>query len=230
MIRLRSMAGPRIALIHALPESPEPANRAFAELWPEAARFNLMDDSLAPDLAAAGTITADITQRFLDLGLYAARAGARGILFTCSAFGIAIDACKAAFSRGTDPLPVLKPNEAALEVALDTGPRIALLATFGPTIPSMTAELDAMAKARGVVPTIVTRVVDGALAALKAGTSQEHDRLIAQAASELPGIDALVLAQFSMARAAPAIVPVKGRKVITTPASAVLKMRELVNH
>jgi hypothetical protein len=218
------MPGPRIALIHALPESPEPANRAFAELWPEAARFNLMDDSLATDLAAAGSITPEITQRFVGLGRYAADTGARGILFTCSAFGAAIDACKAALN----PIPVLKPNEAALEVALDAGPRIALVATFGPTIPSMTAELEAMAKARGIVPTIVTRVVDGALAALKAGAGDKHDRLIAQVAEELLSVNALVLAQFSMARAAPKIAAVPGRKVVTTPASAVQKLKGLV--
>ena len=47
------MTAPRIALIHALPDSVEPANTAFAELWPEAFRFNLLDDSLARDLAAA---------------------------------------------------------------------------------------------------------------------------------------------------------------------------------
>jgi Asp/Glu/Hydantoin racemase len=222
------MAGPRVALIHALPESPEPANRAFAELWPQAARFNLMDDSLAPDLAAAGAITPEITQRFLDLAHYAARTGARGILFTCSAFGGPIDACKAALGQGPDPIPVLKPNEAALETALGAGNRIALLATFGPTIPSMTAELDSLAKAKGKVPTIVTRVVDGALAALKAGEAEEHDRLIAQAAAELPPVDALVLTQFSMARAASSVAPVKGRRVLTTPASAVLKLKTLV--
>jgi Asp/Glu/Hydantoin racemase len=218
------MPGPRIALIHALPESPGPANRAFAELWPEAARFNLMDDSLAPDLAAAGSITPAITQRFLDLGHYAARTGARGILFTCSAFGAAIDACKAALQ----PIPVLKPNEAALEAALEAGSRIALLATFGPTIPSMTAELETMAKARGIVPTIMTRVADGALEALKAGAGERHDRLIAEAAAALPPVNALVLAQFSMARAAPAIPSVPGRKILTTPESAVLKLKGLV--
>jgi Asp/Glu/hydantoin racemase len=217
------MTGPRIALIHALPESPEPANRAFATLWPEAARFNLMDDSLAPDLAAAGTITKAITQRFLDLANYASGTGAHGILFTCSAFGASIDACKKAL-----PIPVLKPNEAALEAALAAGSRIALLATFGPTIPSMTAELEVMAKEKGIVPTILTRVVDGALAALKRGDATEHDRLIARVAAELTGVDALVLAQFSMARAAAAIPAAKGRAVITTPESAVVKLRSLV--
>lgn len=217
------MPGPRVALIHALPESPGPANKAFADLWPEAARFNLMDDSLAPDLAAAGTITPAITQRFLDLAQYAAGTGARGILFTCSAFGTSIDACKKAL-----PIPVLKPNEAALEAALAVGPRIALLATFGPTIPSMTGELETMAKAKGIVPTILTRVVDGALQALKRGDGAEHDKLIARTAAELTGVDTLVLAQFSMARAAAAISRVKGRTVITTPESAVVKLRGLV--
>jgi Asp/Glu/Hydantoin racemase len=218
------MPGPRIALIHALPESVEPANRAFAELWPEAARFNLMDDSLAPDLAAAGAITPAISRRFLDLAQYAARTGARGILFTCSAFGTAIEACKTALA----PIPVLKPNEAALEAALDAGPRIALMATFAPTIASMTTEVDTMARERGMAPTIMTRVVDGALAALKSGAGAEHDALIARAAADIPAVDAMVLAQFSMARAAGMIAQVKGRKVLTTAASAVVKLRGLV--
>lgn len=217
------MTGPRIALIHALPESSEPANRAFAWLWPEAARFNLLDDSLAPDLAAAGRLTPAITERFLTLARYVAGTGARGILFTCSAFGPAIEACQAALA-----IPVLKPNEAALEAALEAGPRIALLATFGPTIPSIVAELDAMAKTRKVAPTIVTGVADGALAALKDGRGDEHDRLIAAAAAGLPPVDALVLTQFSMARAAGAIAARPGQRLLTTPDSAVRKLRALV--
>lgn len=217
------MAGPRIALIHALPESSEPANRAFATLWPEAARFNLLDDSLAPDLAAAGAITPAIEERFLTLGRYAAGTGAKGILFTCSAFGSAIAAVKRDLS-----IPVLTPNEAALEAALASGPRIALLATFPATIPSMTAELTAMAASRGVMPTISSGVAQGALAALKAGDAATHDRLIAAAAAALAPVDALVLAQFTMARATAAIASVPGRAVLTTPESAVAKLHALV--
>lgn len=210
----------RIALIHALPESVVPANAAMEALWPEATRFNLSDESLAPDLAEAGRITPAITQRFLDLARYAASTGAQGIMFTCSAFGSAIDACKAAL-----PLPILKPNEAALDEALRAGRRIALLATFAPTIASMRAELEAAA----TTPIeIITATVPAALVALKAGRGDEHDRLIAEAAAKLPPVDALILAQFSMARAAAAIAPVPGRAVITTPDSAVRKLRALV--
>ena len=42
----------RIALIHALTHSIAPINDAFMQMWPEATRVNLLDDSLSADLAA----------------------------------------------------------------------------------------------------------------------------------------------------------------------------------
>src|SRR5258708_24572475 len=115
------MAGPRIALIHALPDSVEPANKAFDEQWPEAWKFNLLDDALARDLAAAGgKITMEINSRIIDLSRYAMAASANGILFTCSAFGQSIKAAGL-----LSPVPLLRPNHAAAEAALEPGPRSA---------------------------------------------------------------------------------------------------------
>ena len=218
------MAGPRIALIHALPDSVEPANKAFDELWPEAFKFNLMDDSLSRDLAAAdGTITMEINSRIIDLSRYAIATGANGILYTCSAFGRSIKAAGL-----LSPVPILRPNEAAVDAALDAGSRIALLATFVPTVGMMKGEVEARAKERNLTPTIEARHVPGALDALQAGRADEHDALIAKAAAELPPVDAVVLAQFSMTRAAAAIADVSGRKVITTPGSAIAKLKGLL--
>jgi hypothetical protein len=74
----------------------------------------------------------------------------------------------------------------------------------------------------------MTRVVDGALAALQGGDAGRHDALVAEAAAAFASADAVLLAQFSMARAA-ALVPVlPGRRVLTTPGSAVAKLRRLV--
>jgi hypothetical protein len=218
------MATLRIALIHALPDSVEPANQAFAELWPEAFRFNLLDDSLARDLAANdGQITMAINSRIIDLSRYAIATGAHGILYTCSAFGQSIKAAGL-----LSPIPILRPNEAAVDAALDAGARIALLATFLPTVGMMKAEVEARAKERNLSPTIEARHVPGALEALQAGRADEHDALIARAAAELPPADAVVLAQFSMTRAARVIQPVEGRRVITTPGSAIAKLKGLL--
>ena len=115
--------GVRIALVHALAHSIAPINAEFARAWPEARRMNLLDDSLSADLAASPSgLDERMTGRFLALAGYAIETGAAAILFTCSAFGAAIDAVKAALRV----LPVLKPNEAALEAALASGKRIAL--------------------------------------------------------------------------------------------------------
>ena len=73
----------------------------------------------------------------------------------------------------------------------------------------------------------MTRVVEGALAALQGGDVAGHDSLIVAAAADYAKVDALVLAQFSMARAAAGIAPGR-RRVITTPDSAVAKLRGLV--
>lgn len=207
----------RIALIHALRHSPPPIEAAFAELWPEARLMNLLDDSLAADLARDGRLTGAMTQRFLDLGAYAKRTGADGILFTCSAFGPCIEAVQ----RALAPTPVLKPNEAMIEEARALGGKIGLLASFAPTLASMPPEFpDGLH--------IVPKLAEGALAALDRGDAAEHDRLAVLAALELRDCDAIALAQFSLARAAPGIAAATGKPVLTTPGSAVRKLRGML--
>ncbi|MFC7737284.1 aspartate/glutamate racemase family protein [Roseomonas sp. GCM10028921] len=204
----------RIALIHALRHSPPPIEAAFARLWPEAALMNLLDDSLSADLARDRAITPAMTERFLALSRYAVGTGADAILFTCSAFGPCIEACAEALA----PLPVLKPNEAMIAEAALAGRRIGLLASFAPTLESMPAEFPP-----GI--TLVPKLAEGALAALDAGDAATHDRRAAEAARELASCDAIALAQFSLARAAPLVAAATGRPVLTTPDSAVRALR-----
>jgi hypothetical protein len=214
---------PRIGLIHALRHSPPPIEAAFAALWPEARLMNLLDDSLSADLARDGALTPAMTERFLTLARYAVRGGADGVLFTCSAFGPCIEACASLLA----PIPVLKPNEAMIEDAVAlAGPagRIGLLATFGPTLASMPPEFAAAAPGATLVPALA----EGALAALDRGDGAAHDEAAAAAAGALGGCDVIALAQFSLARAAPAVATATGRTVLTTPDSAVAKLRRLL--
>ena len=204
----------RIALIHALRHSPPAIGEAFARLWPTPILMNLLDDSLSADLARDGALTPGMTTRFLTLAEYAVSTGADAILFTCSAFGPCIDAVVAAHPT----IPVLKPNEAMIEEAKAAGTRIGLLATFAGTLASMPAEFPAHMS-------ITTKLAEGALAALDAGDTAEHDRLAAQAARDLTDCDAIALGQFSLARAAGAVATATGKRVLTTPDSAVLMLK-----
>lgn len=207
----------RIALIHALRHSPPPIEAAFARLWPDVTLMNLLDDSLSADLSRDGRITEAMTGRFLSLASYARATGADGILFTCSAFGPCIEAAQRALS----PLPVLKPNEAMIEEAVAIGGRIGLLASFEPTLQSMPPEFPGSL-------TVAPKLAEGALAALDHGDGAEHDRLAALAARNLAGCDVIALAQFSLARAASAVAEATGKPVLTTPDSAVRKLKRLL--
>jgi aspartate/glutamate racemase len=214
-------AAPRIALIHATALAVEPIRAACERLWPQARRMNLLDDSLSVDLAAAGHLTDAMVQRFVDLAQYAQRTGAGAILFTCSAFGPAIEAA----GRATG-LPTLKPNEAMLDQALalaaGTGPlKLGLVATFQASIPSMSQELRQLAGQRGIAVDLRTVFVPQAMDDLAAGRTDAHHRKVAQAARTLADGDAVMLAQFSMAAAAPAVQEQLRCPVLSSPDCAV---------
>jgi Asp/Glu/hydantoin racemase len=218
----------RIALIHALEESVHPAREAFADYWPEAFAFDLLDTSLAVDRAEAGRLDEGMMARFQTLADYAATNAGKGgrtagILFTCSAFGPAIDAVKARVA-----IPVLRPNEAAFEAALRLGDRLGLIVSFEPSRSSLEEELRAMAKERRRDVTIRTEIAAGALEALKAGDGDRHDLLVADAAVRLGDVDAIILGQFSLARAHDRAKAAAGARVITTPRSAVEGLRNRV--
>jgi aspartate/glutamate racemase len=214
---------PRIALIHAVGVAMAPVAAALAELWPQARVQNLLDDALSPDREADGDLTPRMRSRIGTLATYAHACGADAILFTCSAFGPAIDAAKRAL-----PIPVHKPNEAMFAAALDQGTTIGMLATFAPSVASMEEEFAQMARARGVDATLRTVCVPDAMRALRAGSGEEHDRLLAAAAPGLADCDAILLAHFSTSRALEAVQARVTVPVLTSPRSAVLALREAV--
>ena len=207
----------RIALIHALPQSQAPVADAFQRLWPEAELVNLLDDSLSRDRERCGGCTVEITGRILALARYALSLDADAILFTCSAFGEAIDAA----ARELAPTPVHKPNSAMIEeavIAAGAG-RIGLLASFRPTLQSMLPQFPQSQN-------LVTSACPQALQALADGDAEGHDQAAAAAAKrDLHGCAVIALAQFSLARAAERVSKATGLPVLTTPDSAVRALR-----
>lgn len=131
-------------MIHAVPVSIQPIRDAFKEGWPEAEVSNLLDDGLTGALSRESGLTSHIVQRICDLATYAAKTGADRILFTCSAFTPAMDVAKELVT-----IPVLKPDEAMIAAALESGRRIGVVATMPATAPTQAAQLQAAAAERG---------------------------------------------------------------------------------
>jgi Asp/Glu/hydantoin racemase len=214
---------PRIALIHATPLAIEPVRAALSAHWPAADTVNLLDDSLSRDRGDDPVPTAAVADRISALVAYALRTRCAGILFTCSAFGPAIER-----AAGDTALPVLKPNEAMFRAALALGNRIGMIATFKMAIPTLAAEFEEERRRAGSSAELRPIVVPEALDALQAGDGNAHDAAIAAQAPQLADCDAVMLAQFSTARAAAAVRLAIDRPVLTSPESAVCLMRDLV--
>jgi Asp/Glu/hydantoin racemase len=202
----------------------QPIHEAFRQSWPEAELANVLDDSLSPDREKDADLTPAMFARIDSLAKYAIGNGARGVLFTCSAFGEAIEA-----TAGAAKVPVLKPNEAMFDEALTAGRRIGMLATFAPSVASMEEEFRQMARQKHVEATIESYCVPGAMAALRAGDGARHDALIAEAAPRLRHCDAILLAHFSTARAQGAVSAVVDRPILTAPGAAVAKLRTVLS-
>lgn len=217
------MPSPRIVLLHATPVAVDPIREAFARRWPEAETVNLLDDSLSVDRARESELTEKMIERFVTFGRYAHRIGADGILITCSAFGPAIDRLIAEL-----PIPVLKPNEAMFRAAIAQGQNIGMLATFGPSVGTMTDEFDDFVRESKSPGRITTILVDKAMERLRAGDADTHNTLIAARAPELNAMDAIMLAHFSTSRAADAVRSAVKVPVLTAPDAAVDRMKQLI--
>ena len=217
------MTAPRIFLVHAVDVSMAPASTSFKQQWPEASIINVLEESLAVDMLADGKMTPRMIERFSRLGQYCVDAGADGILFTCSAFGEAINHLKTQQS-----IPILTSNQAMFEELLERGGSIAMLTTFGPSRQTLRDELTEMMREKGVEVQVDSFMVEGALDALLARDQAQHDLLIAEQINRLSQYSTIVLGQFSMAAAATHPAIRTQARILTTPDSAVRKLKQLL--
>jgi hypothetical protein len=216
---------PRIGLVHALHASIAPIEAAFSTLWPEAETVSLYDQSLYADFNKAGSVTPDIFRRIESLLRFSAESGARAILFTGSLFGEPVEA-----ARQRLDVPVLTAYEAMIEEAFtgNSRPRLGVLATAAGTADMMSTDIGEYAEQHGLQYDLESRTIAGAIDALLWGDREEHDELVLAAATQLGACDVLMLAQFSMAPIVHRIPEQPGRRVLTSPGSAVAKLKRVI--
>ncbi len=214
---------PRVALIHATRVAIDPVMGAFQDHWPEAEAVSLLDDALSVDRRKHEKLEAPMFNRISALAHYANTIGSDGILYTCSAFGEAIE--KVADSQS---IPVLKPNEAMFDNALALGENLVLIYTFEPAVAGMQSEFKINAAEKESKATLEVLFAQGALEALHQGDEAMHNELIAQKVSEVKQADAILLAHFSMARASSACRALTDQPILNSPEAAVKKMRSKI--
>jgi hypothetical protein len=207
---------PRIALISATPAAIGPATSALAAEFPAADVWNLLDDKLLADADEQGGLGDDLAARMRRLIDHAVAGGADGVLLTCSMYG--------PVARERDlGLPVLAPDEAAFDelvgyrsilvvASLESALRDALA-----RLSAFLAESGASATVRGVVSTEAFEATGDTdrLATVLGATAREH------AAS----VDAVFLAQYSLAPATEAVAESSGLPVVAGPVSAAVRLR-----
>ena len=214
----------RIVLIHATPIAMPAIIQAFKVHWPQAEPVNLLDEGLSLDILRTGGLNQNLEGRIAYLAQYGLDIGAKGIIFTCSAFGPAIENVKTLHA-----IPILKPDEAMFDSAMRCGSKVGLIATFEPAIEAAKTEFQKQASMAGLEIELEITCLPKAREALLQGDLLEHDSIIARAAAKLGDLDAIMLAHFSMASALRPVRAETDYPVFASPQSAVAAMRAMLN-
>lgn len=187
---------PTLALIHTSPMLAPLFNDLTARITPGVRILHFVDESLIKNTIATGYLEKSTMRRVIDLVGSSFDAGADVALVTCSSIGPAVDMAGQLFDQ-----PVLRVDRPMAEKAVETGSRIGVAATLSTTLEPTVDLVRTVAVERGKDIEIVEQLCEGAFDAVMAGDGDTHDRIVAEGLIVgLEGVDAIVLAQASMAR------------------------------
>lgn len=174
----------------------DPLKAVFKEKLPDCRLVNIVDDSLIADVVRERTVTPAVTRRLLRYYETAEELGADVILNTCSSVGEVV-----AVGRKVVNIPIVRIDEAMAIEAVTHYSRIGVIATLPSTLEPTMRLLQEQAAIAGLDVALVNGLAEGAYDALVGGAPERHDQLILETAVRLkPQVEAIVLAQGSMAR------------------------------
>lgn len=215
-----------ISFLHTSPAAIPPLMQYYSEKAPELEITNQLDDGLLRFLARGN---AQLAERRLGEMLAIARDlyEARAVMVTCSSVTMEI-VTSLGQSAG---IPLIKIDNPMAEEAVRAGRRLAVMATFPPTVRPTTDLLKEAARRSGVVVELEPVVLPDAYQALLAGNPERHDEILFNGISEAAqsGVDGIVLAQVSMARLLPKVEGEISVPVFSSLPSSLRRVRELLS-
>jgi Asp/Glu/hydantoin racemase len=214
-----------LALLHTSQTLSPMFNELCARILPGVRVLHFVDESLIKNTIAAGRLERATMRRLINLVTSTFDAGADATLVTCSSIGPAVDMAALLHDR-----PVIRVDAAMAEQAVATGSRVGVLATLSTTLDPTVELVRRKAADAGREIEIVEHLCEGAFEAVMAGDGATHDRIVGDAITgRMRGVDAIVLAQASMARVVAALPPEAiPAPVFSSPELGVERVRDVL--
>lgn len=193
----KDLSSKTLGIIHAAVFTSQVVQKYIDEIIPEVQVMHFGDDTVQRDNLAApvGVIPKVNFFKFATYAHFLEEAGADLIMLACSTFNQAVEVARPLIN-----VPLLQIDRPMMDLAVQQGKHIGLLATLPSTVPSSERLLRQAAADAGKDVQVKTVLCSEAFKVLRAGDPEQHNRMLLEAIDSLSReVDAIVMAQVSMA-------------------------------
>lgn len=186
----------KLGIIHAALITTRAVQKYIEEVIPEVEVVHWVDDTIQNTnfACAPGTIPKKNYAKFVQAALSQQEYGVDLILLACSTFNRAAE-----HARPMIETPMLQIDRPMMDLAVQDGSCVGLLATVPTTVPASERLLRLAAEEAGKKIDVKLRLCSEAFQVLKAGNPDKHNEMLLEEIDHLSGeVDAIVMAQVSM--------------------------------
>jgi aspartate/glutamate racemase len=221
----KTLAGKKLGIIHAALITTRAVQTFIDEVIPGVEVVHWVDDTIQNTNFACppGTIPPKNYAKFVQAALSQEEYGVDVILLACSTFNRAAE-----YARPMIGTPIVQIDRPMMDLAVQDGSRIGLLATVPTTVPASERLLRLAAEEAGKPVEVTVRLCSAAFQALKAGHTDQHNDMLIEEIDRLSGeVDAIVMAQVSMSALEPRLHQTR-IPVYNSGRTAFLRIREIL--
>ena len=222
---MKNLSNRTLGIIHAALISSKSVQPFIDELIPDVTVVHHVDDTIQNSNFACepGTIPKENYFKFASYAYYLEKAGVDMVLLACSTFNRAVE-----FARPMINIPLLQIDRPMMDLAVQQGKKIGLLATLPSTVPSSERLLKLAAEEAERKIEINTVLCSEAFQEIKKGNVSRHNELLLTEVEHLSKkVDVIVMAQVSMS----ALEPILGTTripVYNSGRTGFLRVREML--
>lgn len=214
-----------IAIVQTSAVSSKELKSLCAEMMPDVKVYQIIDDSLIPEVNANCGPTSAVRRRMYNYYMQAQSLGVDLILNQCSSVGEVADAIKPFVD-----VPVVKIDEAMARKAVTMGKKIAMIATVASTVGPSSRLIRRMAEEVGKeIELDIHLVKDAMMILIEKGDAETHNKMVlGEIEKAAESNDVIVLAQGSMTVLLPLLGGIQ-KPVLTSPRLGVEYVKQILD-